>query len=581
MSAPKFDDLPCVHRGAYLKTLACCGDVHQCRKHASRRCTAGGNSVGVGMCQGCAAREAPAEGEAATRTVYLDADRHGIGDAVSTAWIAEGAKGGTVRLVHRATGQHRQLLEMLGQEVVDAIPAGAETVDTHATYHDDEVRAEGGAVARPASRGRGIGILTEPKAPPVSIEPQYEAWAAEHAPEGVPLVLLYPQTHYRSRQWPANRWVELAWRLQVGGLAPRLMLYPDDDQYHNTPGYLFGVDVQASAALMRRAAATVGNDSGPLHVAATVGATAIGVLGPTNPEVFANYGPNVRLLRAESVPCVGCHFRIPFRAACDRGCFALDAVSVGQVYNAVMEAVHPEWEVDGGTGLFRRRDTLGGQDCDVLREVVHGDCYGLRGLPRWGEETFVVDVGGHIGSFVRTLAALQPRARVVSIEACPENYAILSANCGQVDGAMTAKAMHAAVCYRKGPVRLLNSILDGGTATGGSRVVTDEEVAAAEWGHQYRLDERKIVRTTLEAVMAAHGKKRIDLLKLDCEGSEFDILEHSAAVRDGAVSVIVGEYHGEERFRRLVAERFAEGWDVTVRPPGGGSIGYFEMRRKP
>lgn len=44
--------------------------------------------------------------------------------------------------------------------------------------------------------------------------------------------------------------------------------------------------------------------------------------------------------------------------------------------------------------------------------------------------------------------------------------------------------------------------------------------------------------------MAALGGNRIDVLKSDCEGAEYSILDHLPPVRDDRVRFVRGEYHG-------------------------------------
>jgi ADP-heptose:LPS heptosyltransferase len=61
-----------------------------------------------------------------------------------------------------------------------------------------------------------------------------------------------------------------------------------------------------SAALVARAAAVVGNDSGLSHIAAASHVPLVAVFGPTRPTLTAPQGPRVVILRNESVPCLGC-----------------------------------------------------------------------------------------------------------------------------------------------------------------------------------------------------------------------------------------------------------------------------------
>jgi ADP-heptose:LPS heptosyltransferase len=66
----------------------------------------------------------------------------------------------------------------------------------------------------------------------------------------------------------------------------------------------------------------VGNDSFPAHLAGTVGVPTLALMGPTVASVFAHL-PDVECLASNGVDCTGCHFRKPFRAACDQGCMSL------------------------------------------------------------------------------------------------------------------------------------------------------------------------------------------------------------------------------------------------------------------
>lgn len=239
-----------------------------------------------------------------------------------------------------------------------------------------------------------------------------------------------------------------------------------------------------------------------------------------------------------------------------------------------------DYEVDDPTGLFRRRGELGRQDAHVYGEVAVRDCYRVRSLPKWDDDSFVVDVGAHGGAFARLVTDHQPRARVVGVEAHADNAELLRLNCERMVAHGRAVGMHAAVDYSGRPLMLVSSMGEGGLATCGSWVVPRGE-RPAEIPPTFTLDERPLPTVTLEDLMYEHGRRRIDLLKLDCEGSEFGILAHSPSVRAGHVRHVVGEYHGGDRFMRLLAERFLGGeWDVEVRPHRGGANGMFELRRR-
>jgi ADP-heptose:LPS heptosyltransferase len=57
------------------------------------------------------------------------------------------------------------------------------------------------------------------------------------------------------------------------------------------------LDLLAAAAALERAALFVGNDSGLMHIAATVGAPTLGLFGPSDERVYGPRGPRSRALR--------------------------------------------------------------------------------------------------------------------------------------------------------------------------------------------------------------------------------------------------------------------------------------------
>lgn len=60
---------------------------------------------------------------------------------------------------------------------------------------------------------------------------------------------------------------------------------------------LDGVKLGVYGGLLRRAALVVSNDTGPAHLAAAVDTPVLSVLGPTKPEQWAPWGPQVQVLR--------------------------------------------------------------------------------------------------------------------------------------------------------------------------------------------------------------------------------------------------------------------------------------------
>ena len=280
-------------------------------------------------------------------TIVLNADLHGFGDACITAIIAENSQDRPVRLIHRATGEMRAFLEMLGQEVCDLDPE--QCADTFVAYHTHEVELENGKVPRVLSRAKALGIdlsdLTPEtlRMPTVTVSDEATEWARRVCAEmrsfgHAKAVALWPQTCYQSREWPTGYWHDLAWGLRWNGIGSRFCIGTDEPRWHNTPGYLCGMGWQKWAALMREADLNVAISSGPASLAAIVRADIIALEGPTKPTIWW-HAPQVEVMQvgADRVSCVGCHFGSPFRSACDFGCFALAALEPDLILSRVVE----------------------------------------------------------------------------------------------------------------------------------------------------------------------------------------------------------------------------------------------------
>jgi FkbM family methyltransferase len=134
----------------------------------------------------------------------------------------------------------------------------------------------------------------------------------------------------------------------------------------------------------------------------------------------------------------------------------------------------------------------------------------------------VVDIGAHIGSF-SLLAQLKGAAMVLAYEAERSNFEMLLIN---LEGSNVVKASNAAV-WRSGagPLQLRYQHSLDPLNTGGGTVFSAE----GQLVNAVAFDD---VLSTVPAV---------DLLKIDCEGSEYAILGTSTELC--RVREIVGEYH--------------------------------------
>ncbi len=122
------------------------------------------------------------------------------------------------------------------------------------------------------------------------------------APEGeLPpgaFALASPLAGWRSKQWPPEHYAALARRLRRELDLPLVMNLPAAGamQIEGAHAHISGLPGLIDAT--RRAAAVIGVDSGPLHLAAALGKPGVAIFGPTDPARNGPYGGSLRVLRA-------------------------------------------------------------------------------------------------------------------------------------------------------------------------------------------------------------------------------------------------------------------------------------------
>lgn len=258
----------------------------------------------------------------------------GLGDMVSLAWLAEGARGQPDPISFYATQGNYTVLKLLGQDVCDQ-PSGNEVAVTPAYRRELD---DGGAKLRLDYVREVLGIQSPHKRPVVRLSPDAIAWAEERQRQfASDLVLLFPQALWEGRTWPPAYWVELAWMLKARNVSALVMLANKDQRFVNTPHFLWGFDLEKVAALIAVSKLVVANDSGPAHLAGTIGVPTIVSAGPTRGSCVYGHISNVFVLSSDEPPfCAGCHFKAPYRAACDLACQALYALKPHVVLGKVV-----------------------------------------------------------------------------------------------------------------------------------------------------------------------------------------------------------------------------------------------------
>ena len=168
-----------------------------------------------------------------------------------------------------------------------------------------------------------------------------------------PWVLVHPGATAPSRRYPPAQFAEAARTLaRETGCAIVLSGAGDDPALHETLAALSDVETYALdgllladfAALVQAAPLLLGNNSGPVHVAAAVGTPVVDLYALTNPQ-HTPWAVAHRVL-SHDVPCKHC-----YKSVCPEGhhdCLRL--VAPEAVAEAALSLLPPSWRAGRGSG---------------------------------------------------------------------------------------------------------------------------------------------------------------------------------------------------------------------------------------
>lgn len=108
--------------------------------------------------------------------------------------------------------------------------------------------------------------------------------------------VIHPFAGSPKKRWPLERFCELARRL-----APHMPIEWCAGPLDELPGAHRFENLYEMACWLARARIYIGNDSGPTHLAAAVGAPVVALFGPSDPAVWAPRGPHVAVAAAPSM----------------------------------------------------------------------------------------------------------------------------------------------------------------------------------------------------------------------------------------------------------------------------------------
>lgn len=153
--------------------------------------------------------------------------------------------------------------------------------------------------------------LTEPQAPHLWNTPDQDSQAAALMPDG-PILALGPAANWGAKQWPADRFAQVAQALThaggpMAGAKIAVLAAPSEAAAaqpvldaiapERRIDLIGKVDLPTLFACLKRASLYIGNDSGLMHMAAASGTPTLGLFGPSSEIFYGPWGPHCATVR--------------------------------------------------------------------------------------------------------------------------------------------------------------------------------------------------------------------------------------------------------------------------------------------
>jgi FkbM family methyltransferase len=196
----------------------------------------------------------------------------------------------------------------------------------------------------------------------------------------------------------------------------------------------------------------------------------------------------------------------------------------------------------------------------TFKEIFMDECY-LVGLERSiPSGATVVDIGANAGYFTLFAASCFADARVFSFEPVPVNYTQLERH-RNLNSSRRIKCFPKAVSGQAGEVSLSFDSSDSFTTSATILKQADQQTESIN-----------VPCLTLGQVMDENGISKCDLLKMDCEGAEYDILYNCPPDYLQRIDQIAMEVHNGEKEKQNIEalESFlrGQGFSTRRRPAG-------------
>ena len=196
----------------------------------------------------------------------------------------------------------------------------------------------------------------------------------------------------------------------------------------------------------------------------------------------------------------------------------------------------------------------------AIREIVDRDEYKLSLFRNQVNKTFI-DIGANAGIATIIMAKLNPKSKVYAFEPFQKTYRLLLKNISL--NRLTNVVPSRLAVSKPGINELTLSVWDD--CSGANSVIADTKL----FNEKYEQTSNTIVKCiSFDKILEKFSINEVFLLKIDCEGAEFDIIYPSNKFKHKIVKNMVGEFHdlnynntknGESRQLLDYCEKYVDG----------------------
>jgi len=190
-------------------------------------------------------------------------------------------------------------------------------------------------------------------------------------------------------------------------------------------------------------------------------------------------------------------------------------------------------------------------DFNTLLSCITHDEYNIKSFDIKDGDV-IIDIGSHIGAFALALYALGKKLGVYCYEPIPENYNVLFKNLEDND------LQGFGYCWQKAVVGMARDTLriyygdDSFDGLAHKFIGTHVENPPESFKRSF-VDAPTI---TLDQIFNENKIARCKILKLDCEGGEYEILKFATPETLQKIDYIIGEHHGTRNFKGTPAREY-------------------------